>query len=70
MIGIPLIESAVEWVQMWIEKGKGKFALSIAKMNKEATNLAHDHEETCVIGFAAPTEEDEEEQELTENDDF
>lgn len=55
---------------MWIEKGKGKFALSIAKMNKEATNLAHDHEETCVIGFAAPTEEDEEEQELTENDDF
>ena len=59
MICIPILESLVELIQVAIEKKKGKYALEIAKMNKEVHELAEppkEEEETRIIGFMAPAQ--------------
>lgn len=67
---MPIVDSLVELVQLAIEKKKGKYALEIAKMNKEVSELnsPSELESTCVIGFQAPDNEIEEE--LEEDVDF
>lgn len=68
-VGLPIISSLVELVQLAIEKKKGKYALDIAKMNKEVAELTQPEEEpiqTHVMGFQIPSHEEE----FDEDDDF
>lgn len=60
----PILINLVELLQVILENIKGKYALQIAKINKEVSELSQEEEEikTSVIGFQMPdnTEEDDE----------
>lgn len=64
-VGLPLIDSAVELIQLAIEKRKGDYALEIAKKNKEVREVNNEEKDeddsvTHVIGFCAPAKDEEE----------
>ena len=64
-VGLPIIDSAVELVQLAIEKKKGDYALEIAKKNKEVHKITGDDEEkpiTHAIGFCVSDDDDEDEE--------
>ena len=70
-VGIPLLDSAVELIQMAMEKKKGKYAVEVAKKNQEVRKISGDEEEpgpVHAIGFCAPDRNDEEE--LDDDDDL
>jgi hypothetical protein len=59
----PMIESGVNVIITYLEMVKGKFTVEITKMNLQISKLANPEEEQSVthaIGFAIPTEEEEE----------
>lgn len=71
-VGLPLIDSAVELVQLAIENRKGTYAVEVAKKNKEVRKISGEEEEensvVHAIGFCAPAKDDEEEE--TEDEEF
>lgn len=70
-VGLPLIDSAVELIQLAIENRKGDYAVQVAKKNKEVRKISGEEEEEDsvihAIGFCAPAKDEEEE---TENEEF
>ncbi len=61
------MESFVELIQVMLETVKAKYAIKVAKMNKEVRELQEPKDEvTHVIGFQMPDTEEE----LEEDDDF
>lgn len=56
-VGLPIIGSIVELIQLAIEKKKGNYALDIAKLNKEVAKLNEPPQEpvhTVAMGFQVP----------------
>lgn len=70
-VGLPIVESAVELVQLAIENKKGTLAIEIAQKNKKVHEITGEEnkEETVVhaIGFCAPSKDEEE---MEEDEDF
>lgn len=64
---MPLIVSFTEFIQLILEKHKGKMAVEVAKHNQEVQKITEElekpYEETSVIGFQVPSPSDEEDEE-------
>jgi hypothetical protein len=58
----PMLEAGVNVIITFLEMVKGKFTVEITKLNLQISKLANpeDEENVRVIGFAVPTEEEEE----------
>lgn len=61
IVGIPIIESVVELVQVALEIPKGKLSKYVMTINKELQELQDDpcEEKASCIGFAIPNSEEE-----------
>lgn len=61
IVGIPIIESVVELVQVALEIPKGKLSKYVMTINKELQELQDDpcEEKAPCIGFAIPNSEED-----------
>lgn len=55
----PILDSAASVIMTGLEAIKGKWSVKITEYNYQIQKMGDDEPQTRVIGFAAPTEEDD-----------